>query len=93
MSLQVLPPKGGTHPNPFATTGKNSVRRAVARAGSYDWKRVSYLEQIHDKEELAHILLNSGLCPHDHSRIEALFRWAASGKGYHAQMLCASGMI
>ncbi len=54
---------------------------------------IYHLEQIYDNEELAHHLLESCLCPHEHPRIEALFRRAASGNGPHAQMLRASGMI
>lgn len=93
MTLRVAPPQGAINPNPFAVTGTNAVRKAVAKAGSYDEKWVSHYEQIPDREELAHVLLNSGLCAHDHPRIEALFRWAAAGRGYWAQMLSASGMI
>lgn len=50
-------------------------------------------EIIDDTEELAHNLLNSGLVPHDHPRIEALFCRAASGKGHYSQRIRASGLI
>ena len=51
------------------------------------------LEMIDDNNELAHNLLNSGLYPHEHPRIEALFRRAAAGKGEYSRRLAASGMI
>lgn len=54
---------------------------------------VANYEKIDDIEELAHNIVNSGLVPHCHPRIEALFRRAASGKGYHSQLIRASGLI
>lgn len=93
MSLQILPPKGGTNPNPFATTGQNSVRMPVPKVGFYDWEWVSDLERIDDTEELARLLVESTECSHDHPRLEALFRRAASGNGHYAQILRTSGMI
>ena len=51
------------------------------------------LEMIDDNNELARILLGSGLYPYAHLRIEALFRRAAAGKGEYSQLLAASGMI
>jgi hypothetical protein len=51
------------------------------------------LEMIDDNNELAHNLWNSGLYPHAHPRIEALFRRAAAGKGEYSRRLAASGMI
>jgi hypothetical protein len=51
------------------------------------------LEMIDDSNELARILLESGLYPHAHPRIEALFRRAAAGKGESSRLLAASGMI
>ena len=50
-------------------------------------------EEIDDTEELAHNIVNSGLVPHCHPRIEALFRRAASGKGHYSQLIRASGLI
>jgi hypothetical protein len=37
--------------------------------------------------------VNSGLVPHCHPRIKALFRRAASGKGHYSQLIRASGLI
>lgn len=62
-------------------------------AETEEWPGVSDLEEIDDTEELAHNILNSGLVPHCHPRIEALFRRAASGKGYYSQLIRASGLI
>lgn len=58
-----------------------------------DWPGAANYEEIDDIEELAHNIVNSGLVPHCHPRIEALFRRAASGKGYHSQLIRASGLI
>jgi len=58
-----------------------------------DYSAAANYEKIDDTEELAHNLLNSGLVPHSHRRIEALFRRAASGNGYHSQLIRASGLI
>lgn len=58
-----------------------------------DWPGAANYEKIDDTEELAHNIVNSGLVPHCHPRIEALFRRAASGKGYHSQLIRASGLI
>ena len=58
-----------------------------------DWPGAANYEKIDDTEELAHNLLNSGLVPHSHPRIEALFRRAASGKGHYSQLIRASGLI
>ncbi|MCW5701778.1 MAG: hypothetical protein KIT82_04270 [Bradyrhizobium sp.] len=58
-----------------------------------DWPGAANYQKIDDTEELAHNLLNSGLVPHSNPRIEALFRRAASGKGYHSQLIRASGLI
>ncbi|GAA0022034.1 MULTISPECIES: hypothetical protein [Bradyrhizobium] len=64
---------------------------SASENGAYSF--LASFELIDDREELAHHLWESGLCPHDHPRIEALYRRAASGKGPYAQMLSASGMI
>ncbi|WP_156434752.1 hypothetical protein [Bradyrhizobium lablabi] len=54
---------------------------------------LSNLEEIIDLEELAHNLRHSGLAPHSDPRIEALFRRAALGNGFHSQLIRASGLI
>jgi hypothetical protein len=49
-----------------------------------------HIEMIDDREERAHNLRESGLCPHEHPRIEAFFRRTAAGNGYHSRMLAAT---
>jgi hypothetical protein len=52
---------------------------------------IRHIAMIDDREERAHNLLESGLCPHEHPRIEAFFRRTAAGTGYHSRMLAAIG--
>lgn len=58
-----------------------------------DFPAAANYEKIDDTEELAHNLVHSGLAPHCHPRIEVLFRRAASGRGYHSQLIRTSGLI
>ena len=54
---------------------------------------ITEYEEIDDVEVLAQTLHQSGLVPHSDQRTEALFRRAASGKGYFSQLLGAAGVI
>lgn len=73
--------------------GKPQIDMSEKEAILEEWAGLSNLEEINDLEELAHNLRHSVLAPDSHPRIEALFRRAASGKGYHSQLIRASGLI
>ena len=74
-------------------SGKLHVDMLEKQAIFAEWPAVSNLEEINDLEELAHNLVHSCLVPHCHPRVEALFLRAASGRGFHSQLIRASGLI
>lgn len=75
------------------TTTRPTTPYADFAKSNEDWPDEADYELIDDVEELAHNLLGSGLAPHCHPRVEALYRRAASGSGYYSQLIRASGLI